>query len=116
GPETGDAWLQGTDRYDSISFLSEAILRAYSFAVVGSNCYGKSPEEWCSTCQADDAEYYLPAAASGSVSFFGFQRSTGLRAAAASSRRPMRVECGAFRTISGSSMASRAIARIASMN
>src|SRR5438309_5869409 len=35
------------------------------------------------------------ATASGSVSdSFGFQRSTGLRAAAASSRRPMRVECG----------------------
>jgi hypothetical protein len=46
----------------------------------------------------------------------GFQRSTGLRAAAASSSRPMRVECGAFRTVSGSSTASRAIERIASIN
>ena len=47
---------------------------------------------------------------------FGFQRSTGLRAAAASSSRPMRVECGACNTSSGFSTASRAIDRIASMN
>ena len=46
----------------------------------------------------------------------GFQRSTGLRAAATSSSREMRVLYGASAMISGFSSASCAIAFIASMN
>ena len=45
---------------------------------------------------------------------FGFQRSTGLRAAPTSSRRPTRVECGAVLTMSGVAAASSAIERMAS--
>src|ERR1700728_207176 len=45
----------------------------------------------------------------------GFQRRIGLRAAATSSRRPMRVECGAVFTNSGFVSASAAIERIASI-
>src|SRR5689334_1162077 len=55
------------------------------------------------------------ATASGSDTA-GFQRNTGFLAAAASSKRPMRVECGALSTSSGSSTASFAIDRMASMN
>src|SRR5256885_14855204 len=47
---------------------------------------------------------------------FGFQRSTGLRAAAVSSSRDTRVECGASSTVWGSSSTSSAIDFIASMN
>ncbi len=47
---------------------------------------------------------------------FGFQRSTGLRAAPTSSSRPTRVECGAVFTSSGSLAASSAMERMASMN
>jgi hypothetical protein len=62
-------------------------------------------------------KYYPLATASGSVSAcFGRHLNTGFLAAAASSKRPMRVVCGAFRTSSGSSTASRAIERMASMN
>ena len=64
----------------------------------------------------DDASVFVVINVPGSGAGAGFQRSTGLRAAAASSRRPMRVECGAFKTSSGSSRASFAIARMASMN
>src|ERR1700691_2341969 len=46
----------------------------------------------------------------------GFQRRIGLRAAATSSRRPTRVECGAVFTRSGVASASAAIERIAAMN
>ena len=46
----------------------------------------------------------------------GRQRRIGFRAAVTSSRREMRVECGADFTSSGVSSASRAIERIASMN
>src|SRR5579863_70647 len=45
----------------------------------------------------------------------GFQRRTGLRAADASSRRPIRVVWGALSTVSGSSCASWAIDKSASM-
>src|SRR3984893_14330162 len=48
--------------------------------------------------------------------FSGFQRSTGLRAAAVSSRREMRVLCGASSTNCGSSSTSSAIDFMASMN
>src|SRR6185312_15291930 len=46
----------------------------------------------------------------------GFHRRTGLRAAAVSSRRETRVECGAVLTSSGSPSTSWAIERIASRN
>ncbi len=46
----------------------------------------------------------------------GFQRRIGLRAAATSSRRLMRVECGAVFTRLGVASASTAMERIASMN
>src|SRR5690606_40145230 len=44
----------------------------------------------------------------------GCQRRRGLRAAPASSKRLTRVRCGAVRTLSGSSAASRLLASIAS--
>src|SRR5947208_8429283 len=47
--------------------------------------------------------------------YAGFQRSTGLRAAATSSNRETRVEWGASSTIFGSSSTSSAIERMASM-
>src|ERR1700752_1904036 len=52
----------------------------------------------------------------GGCIFHGFQRRIGFRAAATSSRRPTRVECGAVFTRLGSSSVSAAIERIASMN
>src|SRR5215813_12500651 len=48
--------------------------------------------------------------------WLGFQRNTGLRAAAVSSNRETRVVCGAVLTSSGSSSASSAIDFIASTN
>src|SRR5437588_1736751 len=50
------------------------------------------------------------------IFYTGFQRSTGLRAAAVSSSRQSRVECGASSTIWVSSSTSCAIDFIASMN
>src|SRR5262249_24243997 len=68
-------------------------------------------------CQQKPIQDWGLAAARGSAAVsFGFQRRQGLRAAVASSSRPMRVECGAFSNSSGVSSASCAIARIASMN
>src|SRR5262249_49347122 len=65
-------------------------------------------------CEENDHRDYSEPAADDVLA--GFHRSTGLRAAAASSSLPMRVLCGADLTSSGSASASRAIDFIASMN